>query len=147
MKRIIFELREDDLTIFTVSDEYLQKCSTMLQTYDSTLLDYLNNSLYYSLTPAFDKDIFTNSVIEHNGTLRTDGKWIWSSCLHFYTENYNFTWPESFLRNFNKQTQISISEDEFNEIFTKYTITANFIKGFPIEENKDRVLNYSIVNL
>ncbi len=42
--------------------------------------------------------IICNKEIYHDGTLITDGNWVWSSDLNHYFKNHNFIFPKDFLK-------------------------------------------------
>jgi hypothetical protein len=52
--------------------------------------------------------------------MRTDGKWIWSADLNFYSENHHFKWPEEFLTHCGRKRKVSLSEKKLYELAAVY---------------------------
>jgi hypothetical protein len=88
-------------------------------------------------------DIYQCNHIGDPGTLYTDGLWIWSADLNYYTEFHHFLWPAAFLDHIQKQNKASCSEARLDEISEVYLGTIVLIQHeFVLEERK--VLEHTI---
>lgn len=121
MKRVIINISTPIIKIYKISDEYLIECNK-LNEHQSTskFLNYLESSIYLWIFLDRGVDIFNSTVIDDYRTLRTDGKWIWSADLNFYSGNHHFKWPEEFLIHWGQKTKVSLSEKKVYELSAEY---------------------------
>jgi|GEM_PF-3705608 len=98
MERIIADIRLNEIKVYIVSDEYIRTCySKTKNDVKKNLIEYLNGGAFINILLNSTKSIFNNNdSITSNETLLSDGNWIWSGDLNYYTENYDFKWPKEF---------------------------------------------------
>lgn len=119
-KRFIVNIDENHIIL--VEDSYLEKCNRIKTENSTILIDFLGKSDYLSITLDKVKSLFSNEYVSHVHTLRTDGKWIWSSDLNHYTKNHYFQWPKSFNEHVLKNGMSTISEERFKLMEKSFNI-------------------------
>jgi hypothetical protein len=143
MKRVIFDLSKPKIRAYIVEDSYIRSCNLAKRAPDSLLITYLFEASISVSCLQEPLDIYQCNHIGDPGTLHTDGLWIWSADLNYYTEFHHFLWPTAFLDHIQKQNKASCSEARLDEISEVYLGTIVLIQHeFVLEERK--VLEHTI---
>ncbi|SEB45876.1 hypothetical protein SAMN04489761_0840 [Tenacibaculum sp. MAR_2009_124] len=97
--RQILNIKDDEVIIYEITDQYLFEChrSNKVVMNKSLYLNYLSICDFEKITLDRTQCIFSQEWITHYGTLKTDGNWLWSTDLEHYFEKYNFKWPKDHL--------------------------------------------------
>ena len=117
--RQILHIKENEVIIYEVTDEYLHECKTSKESLPNKkeYLSYLKKTEFDSILLDRTKCIFSGKPITHYLTIKTDGDWLWSGDLEHYFEEHNFSWPKEHLRKI-IDSSFELSEKS-NSIFNK----------------------------
>jgi hypothetical protein len=138
-KRMIINATDPVLEVYRVSDNYLKECAKNKHPTDNNLISYLDQSEYFMILLDTNYDIFEKTKIDDFRTMRSDGKWIWSADLNFYTLNYGFKWPDDFIRHVKKEGKCVVSDKKLKRLIKKCAPTVFFLQSNIKVENYDAV--------
>ena len=118
---MILNIKKDFL--FIINDSYIKNCyynkKSLAYFKKKRLLKYVNNAPlllgFLDLTDC----LFSGKDIPSYETLFTDGEWIWSADLNYYSKNFYFEWPNEFIKSIaNKCYKLpKLSDDELENIY------------------------------
>ncbi|WP_459209971.1 hypothetical protein [Aquimarina rhabdastrellae] len=111
--RIIFNITEKNM--YLISDSYIKN---NIGFKNERLIKHLSESENFCFFLDRNRSLFTDERVPHYWTLNTDGKWLWSADLDYYTINYGLKWPLEFLEYLEKNNcnRTTISDEEYKEI-------------------------------
>jgi hypothetical protein len=98
MIRFIADLRKEEIVVYSISNDFIKKCDSDELFFNSERLDnYLETAVKICILLDSTKSIFEDISITSNETFLSDGDWIWSGDLNYYSKHHHFLWPEKFL--------------------------------------------------
>jgi hypothetical protein len=146
MKRFILNVSQQRVQVQVVPDEALIHCNQFQSPKNERLIHYIEQAGYDSICLDQTLDIFNKKRISHYKTFRTDGSWIWSSDLNYYTIHHGFLWPAQFMQHLGSQKEPLSSEELLASILSEYRATLRFIL-FGVVPVHEKLLEYQFVPL
>ncbi|MBC7864676.1 MAG: hypothetical protein IAF38_17010 [Bacteroidia bacterium] len=95
-KRRIIKASKKGIVIYIIPDSFILKCYNNELWHSPKLIEYINDSKYFSITLDHTRCILCGKSIDHFTTNKTSGNWIWSADLDHYMSEHNFIFPEEF---------------------------------------------------
>lgn len=145
-ERIILDISSEIIEVYFISNEYIIQCNNLTTEINESIIKHIEQSPFYEIFLDINFDIFNQEKISDFRTLRTDGKWVWSADLNFYTRKHNFQWPLKFLKHLDDDLLTIPSDDEICQIINIYQKTFfNIYYEYPIK--REGLLEYKIIHL
>lgn len=146
MKRFIFNVSQRRVEVQVVTDESIIHCNQFQLSKNERLIHYIEQAGYDSICLDQTLDIFNKKRISHYKTFRTDGSWIWSSDLNYYTIHHGFIWPAKFMEHIDSKKEPLFSEELLDSILLDYRATLRFIL-FGVVPIHEKLLEYRFIPL
>lgn len=146
IERAIFNVSKPVVFVYRVSDQYIVGCNEQQWVRNEPLIDYIEASAYFSIRLDNSRDIFNQNKISNPNTLMTDGKWIWSADLNYYTVNHHFLWPNDFIEHIRNKKLKSLSLKALKKLGLKYYPPIySIMSGYDPESLE--LIDYKIIDL
>ena len=146
MERFIFDISQAIIEIYKVTDEYIIRCNNLPLKKSKGLIFHIEESAYYQIRLDTTLDIFNQKEISHHKTLMTDGHWIWSADLNYYTMYHNFIWPKNFIEYIKSGEKTIVTDEILDQIENDYHSTL-FSISEGIYDKNEKLIEYRFVDI